>query len=68
MVKASRLTLDNIDWFNSRGYGLGKRNSRDKVYITHPQDGEKEFDSIWQAQQYVESMIAHRKRIMGEAV
>ena len=60
MAKVSKLTLNNIGWFKSRGYLLGKRNSKDKVYIVHPQDGEKEFDSIWQAQQYVESMIAYR--------
>lgn len=44
MVKVSRLTFNNIDWFKSRGYGLGKR--KGKVYIVHPQDGEQEFDSI----------------------
>ena len=44
----------NIDWFKSRGYLLGQR--KDKFYIVHPQDGEKEFNSIWQAQQYVKAL------------
>ncbi len=58
MTSVSKLTINNIDWFKSRGYLLGKR--KDKVYIVHPQDGEKEFDSVWQAQQYVENMVAYR--------
>jgi len=57
MVRVSKLTFENIDWFKDRGYLLGKR--KDKVYIVHPQDGEREFGSIWQAQMYVESMIAY---------
>jgi len=43
----------NIDWFKAHGYLLGQR--KDKVYLVHPQDGEKEFDSIEHAQQYVEA-------------
>ena len=55
-----KLALQQIDWFKSRGYQLGERKNRGKFYIVHPQDGEKEFDSVWQAQQYVEHMIAYR--------
>jgi len=52
----SELALKNIDWFKSRGYSLEQ--NKDRYYITHPQDGQKDFDSIWQAQQFVESMEA----------
>ena len=55
-----KLALRQIDWFRSRGYLFGKRLRKDKVYIVHPQDGEIEFDSVWQAQQYVEHMIVYR--------
>ncbi len=60
MIKVSRQTLNNIDWFKSRGYSLGKRNGIGKVYIAHPQDGEREFESIRQAKEYVTHMIAYR--------
>jgi len=49
------LAQRHIDWFGSRGYLLGERRNRNKYYIVHWRNGEKEFDSIWQAQQYVVS-------------
>jgi len=58
--------FERIDWFKSCGYLLGQ--NKDKYYLVHPQDGRKDFDTIEDAEQYVESMTAHRKRIEGEAV
>ena len=55
----SKTILRKIDWFKSRGYLLGQR--KDKIYIVHPQDGEKEFSDILDAEVYVEHMIAFRR-------
>ncbi len=52
MKQALRMT----DWFKSMGYCLGQYKSRDKYYIVDSQTGKQyEFDSLWQAQQFVES-------------
>ncbi len=58
--------FERIDWFKTHGYLLGQ--NKNKFYIIHPQDGRKDFDTIQDAEGYVESMVAHRKRIEGEAV
>jgi len=49
-----QLAQRHIDWFKSRGYLLGERRDRDKYYIVKGPE-EREFNSIWQAQQYVEA-------------
>ncbi len=53
--------LKRINWFKNRGYLLGQ--DKNKYYIVHPQDGKNYFDSIEDAEVYVEHIIAFRRQM-----
>ena len=59
----TKAALKRIDWFKQRGYLLGQRRDKGifKFYIVNGMGEEREFDTLWQAQQFVERIGAYRR-------
>ena len=53
----SKLALQQIDWFKSRGFLLGRDRAKDIYYIVEGATGIRyDFGSVWQAQQFVNKL------------